>query len=87
MNGNRSKMEPGEKNNPTVYTRIYTAARVASGSTYGPTKLAVDNLNLANKTIKLIEKQLTANTISINQLSIELRVAGAPWVEGDEIPD
>ena len=87
MNGNRSKMEPGEKNNPTVYTRLYTAARVASGSTYGPTKLAVDNLNLANKTIKLIEKQLTANTISINQLSIELRVAGAPWVEGDEIPD
>ena len=87
MNGNRSKMEPGEKNNPTVYTRLYTAARVASGSTYGPTKLAVDNLNLANKTIKLIDKQLTANTISINQLSIELRMAGAPWVEGDEIPD
>ena len=87
MNGNRSKMEPGEKNNPTVYTRLYTAARVASGSTYGPTKLATDNLNLANKRIKLIEKQLAENTINIDDMSKELRKAGAPWVEGDELPD
>ena len=87
MNGNRSKMEPGEKNNPTVYTRLYTAARVASGSTYGPTKLATDNLNLANKRIKLIEKQLAENTINIDDMSKELLKAGAPWVEGDELPD
>jgi len=44
-------------------------------------------LNLANKKIQLIEKQLNANTRSINELSDELREAGAPWVEGDEIPD
>jgi len=87
MNGNRSKMEPGEKNDPTVFTRLYTAARIASGSTYGPTTLALDNLNLANKKIQLIEKQLNANTRLINELSDELRQAGAPWVEGDEIPD
>ena len=87
MNGNRSKMEPGEKRNPTVFTRLYTAARIASSSTYGPTTLALDNLNLANKKIRLIEKQLKSNTRTINQLSQELRQAGAPWVEGDVIPD
>jgi len=87
MNGNRSKMEPGEKRNPTVFTRLYTAARIASSSTYGPTTLALDNLNLANKKIRLIEKQLKSNTRSIDQLSQELRQAGAPWVEGDAIPD
>ena len=87
LNGNRSKNEPGEKNNPTVYTRLYTAARIASGSTYGPTKLALDNLALANKKIIIIEKQLTANNQMIIDLSYELREAGAPWVEGDEIPD
>ena len=87
MNGNRSKMEPGEKRNPTVFTRLYTAARIASSSTYGPTTLALDNLNLANKKIRLIEKQLKSNTRSIDQLSQELRQVGAPWVEGDAIPD
>ena len=87
LNGNRSKNEPGEKNNPTVYTRLYTAARIASGSTYGPTTLAIDNLSLANKRIDLIEKQLTANNQMIIDLSYELRQAGAPWVEGDELPD
>ena len=87
LSGNRSKNEPGEKNNPTVYTRLYTAARIASGSTYGPTKLALDNLALANKRIVLIEKQLTANNQMIIDLSYELRQAGAPWVEGDNIPD
>ena len=87
LSGNRSKNEPGEKNNPTVYTRLYTAARIASGSTYGPTKLALDNLALANKRIGLIEKQLTANNQMIVDLSYELRQAGAPWVEGDNIPD
>ena len=87
LNGNRSKNEPGEKNNPTVYTRLYTAARIASGSTYGPTTLALDNLSLANKRIDLIEKQLTANNQMIIDLSYELRQAGAPWVEGDELPD
>ena len=35
----------------------------------------------------MIEKQLTANNQMIIDLSYELRQAGAPWVEGDEIPD
>jgi len=86
LSGNRSKMEPGEKNNPTVGNRLFVVQRVIEYSTYGPTATAVENLSLAQKALDNIHSQLNQNKIDLDALSRRLTKAGAPWVEGDRIP-
>jgi hypothetical protein len=86
LSGNRSKMEPGEKNNPTVGNRLFVVQRVIEYSTYGPTATAVENLALAQKGLDNIYSQLNQNKMDLDALSRRLTKAGAPWVEGDQIP-
>jgi hypothetical protein len=45
------KDQIGEKNNPTVQSRLFDISRVVSGSTYGPTKSARENLRIVQKTL------------------------------------
>ena len=86
LSGNRSKMEPGEKNNPTVGSRLNVVQRVIEYSTYGPTATAVENLALAQKGLDNISIQLNQNRMDLDALSHRLTKSGAPWVEGDKIP-
>ena len=86
LSGNRSKMEPGEKNNPTVGNRLFVVQRVIEYSTYGPTATAVENLALAQEALDNIYSQLNQNKMDLDALSRRLTKAGAPWVEGDRIP-
>ena len=66
--GNESKKEIGEKNKPTLFNRIRVASQGLSSS-YGPTKLHMESLDMArlmNEEIKpLIEKFISKEVTSL----------------------
>ena len=87
MNGDDTKGEIGERSNPTPGD-AGRLGRVALGNTYGPTashistfKRAVDQL----AQIKIDIAKVTNETIPT--LEKELKVAGAPWIEGQGLID
>ena len=84
--GNRSKMGPGEKNNPTVGDRLFVVQRVIEYSTYGPTETALETLELVQKDLDKIENQLNQNNKDLDALARRLEKAGGPWIEGTPIP-
>ena len=88
MNGNRSKRKVGEKRNPTIISRLGFAMSGTANSTYGPTPTHKKSFDIANKQFKVLK--ITLDEILNNQmpkLEKQLIEAGAPWVEGQPIPD
>ena len=64
--GNESKTEIGEKNTPTLFNRIRVASQGLSSS-YGPTKLHMESLDMArlmNEEIKLLVKNLISKEVT-----------------------
>ena len=86
LNGNRSKMQPGEKTNPTATSRLAVVHRTIEYSTYGPTKTAIENLLLAAIGLDKIQSQLKQNNNDIESLLRRMENAGSPWIEGAPIP-
>ena len=86
LSGNRSKMGPGEKTNPTVSDRLFVVQRVIEYSTYGPTETALETLELVQKDLDKIENQLNQNNKDLDALARRLEKAGGPWIEGTPIP-
>jgi hypothetical protein len=86
LNGNRSKMQPGEKTNPTATSRLAVVHRIIEYSTYGPTKTALENLSLAKIGLDKIQTQLNQNSKDLNSLLRRMEKAGSPWIEGAPIP-
>jgi photosystem II stability/assembly factor-like uncharacterized protein len=88
MNGNRSKKQVGEKSNPTVEDRLEVAMLGTFLSTYGPTPThrrsleigAAQFRELKIKLEKIINRELP-------KLEQQLRDTGAPWLEGQPLPD
>ena len=88
MNGNRSKTKVGEKNNPTIVSRLNVAAFGSFGSTYGPTETLRRSLEIAGEEFRAVKVEL--DIIINDRLPILERAmidAGAPWMEGQPIPD
>jgi hypothetical protein len=86
LNGNRSKMQPGEKTNPTATSRLAVVHRIIEYSTYGPTETALENLSLAGIGLDKIQTQLNQNAKALNSLLRRMEKAGSPWIEGAPIP-
>ncbi len=86
LNGNRSKGQVGEIGPPTISGRVGVAA-MASQSTYGPSEMARENLDMAKKQLETMmgEMDEVLNT-RIPSLEQALQEAGAPWVEGLPLP-
>lgn len=86
INGSSAKEEIGERNKPSFQSRMYTSYRGLSTS-YGPTQTHRDALTLAQKefeTAKISLKQITDKIPSIEK---RLQSMGAPWIEGQDIPE
>ena len=83
--GNRSKQEPGEKNNPTVGDRLFAVSRGIDHSTYGPTASHKASLKIAQDQIATIQNGLKMAQDKISALVKEMKKQGAPWIEGEEI--
>jgi hypothetical protein len=86
VEGNKSVESIGERTAPTMQSRLFVAYRGAS-TTYGPTKLHKDNLQLAAAEMGGIEAELERiSETAIPQLEQALINAGAPWIEGAALP-
>jgi len=83
-NGQSSKQELGEKQDPTPRTRL-NAAYGGINSNYGPTELHKQSLKLGKRELEPIQsglKKISGELIP--ELEKALREAGAPWIEGQE---
>ena len=86
--GNKSKNEIGEKNNPTVMSRLNVASMGVQNSTYGPTPTHIKSLDIAKSEFKEIKAELANITdTQIPELEKQLIEAGTPWMEGQKIPE
>ena len=88
MNGNRSKNEVGEKNNPTISSRLRMASSGTFGSTYGPTETLKRSLEIAGSQFVELKKELD-NILNVIMPAFEKALidAGAPWIVGQPIPE
>lgn len=87
LSGQKAKREVGEKTSPTIYSRYYFASSGA-GNSYGPTQAQLESLELAKKLTKQLKSDLDGvKDNRIPKLEAKLIEAGAPWIEGQEIPD
>lgn len=88
LRGNRSKSTIGEKNNPSLFTRTSFANSAFTSSTYGPTPAQKRSLELASDEFNKLKADLDIIVkTEIPQLESELEKAGAPWFEGQPIPE
>lgn len=81
--GNESKMEIGEKNPPSLYNRIRVASQGLSSS-YGPTKLHLESLDIARQ-MNVEIKFLFDNKMSkeLNSLENKIKTSGGPVIIED----
>ncbi|NNJ87975.1 MAG: glycosyl hydrolase [Eudoraea sp.] len=85
LEGNQSKEEIGERSKPSVGSHLSVARRGMS-TTYGPTSLHKENLNIAKGMLSGLYNEIRtmANT-TIPQLENELKAMGAPYIIGQGI--
>ena len=86
LNGNRSKQQVGEKSSPTIGDRLFAVNRGITLSTYGPTETHKTMLKIAQQEISEIQLELAGKLSKMQELEKALSDAGAPWVEGGELP-
>lgn len=83
LNGNHSRDEIGEKNNPTVKSRLNAASNGVQNSTYGPTETAQRSLEIAEQEYDVLKKELdTILKEKIPAMETQLEQAGAPEIKG-----
>jgi hypothetical protein len=88
LNGNRSKQSVGEKSPPTINQRLNFAAGATRNSTYGPTPNIRHSFEIAQK--QFVEIKAVLEDILDRRMPVvekALREAGAPWMEGQPIPE
>ncbi len=84
LHGSPSREEVGEKQPPGPANRISVATRGLS-TTYGPTPLHRENLELGLKELQPVKDELDVLFEEvIPALEQDLREAGAPWIEGQQ---
>jgi len=88
LNGNRSKQEIGEKDKHTIRDHLSFVITGTSYSTYGPTPSHEKSLTIIRSSLGDIKSKLEKiRNEDIPAIGKELLDAGAPWIEGQEIPD
>jgi len=85
--GNRAKRQVGEKMKPTAGDRLSSVRLGMVQSTYGPTATHRQALSIASDQLRQARKDLEAARLEANALGQRLLEAGAPWVEGNPLPE
>jgi hypothetical protein len=86
INGSKVKAEIGEVDGSTIDSRLGTARRGLS-TTYGPTAMHQENLDIAKSELMEIESELDQITrTEIPKLERALQASGAPWIAGQALP-
>jgi hypothetical protein len=87
LNGNRAKRQVGEKTRPTIESRLLSVELGVVQSTYGPTVTHRKSLDIVSAQLRQIRKDLTKARAEAAVLGDDLLRAGAPWVEGNPLPE
>jgi hypothetical protein len=88
LNGNRARQNVGENTNPTVSQRLWFAMGGTRNSLYGPTPNHRRSLEIATEQFVELKKSLQIILDQkIPDMEKALEEAGAPWLEGQPIPD
>lgn len=87
LNGLAAKREIGEKTKPTIGSRLAAISRGVYRSTYGPTETDRDGLAIVNTQLSDVQEQLVKLQADLTSLGKTLIDAGAPWVEGEALPE
>ncbi|MFN8320959.1 MAG: glycosyl hydrolase [Saprospiraceae bacterium] len=82
LNGLPARNQMGEKNNPTIGSRIFDVIRGVSQATYGPTQTHRKLLEIIHKDVKRNSDLLSTQNDQLKKLAKELYEAGGPFVEG-----
>jgi len=83
-----SKQRVGEKTKPTINNRLRFAMSGTRLSTYGPTPTLERSLAIAKSQFAELKLQLDEIlNVRLPAMEKALREAGAPWVEGQPIPE
>jgi len=87
INGSDARDEIGERNNPTVSSRMFVAMR-GLATIYGPTANHIESLSIAENEFEKVKTELE-NIIGndIPRIEKQLIDMGAPYIEGQAIPD
>jgi hypothetical protein len=88
MNANRSKRQVGEKRAPTFKDRLNFTTSSIRYSTYGPTPSQERSLKIAKQEFETFKTELDDVVLQqLPALEKDIQTAGAPWLEGQEIPE
>jgi photosystem II stability/assembly factor-like uncharacterized protein len=87
FNGNKAKLEIGEKTDPTIRSRMNVAMSGAR-TTYGPTPMHKRSLEIAKSEYEVFRAELAdIHDRRIPEIEKLMTEAGAPWMEGQPIPE
>jgi len=85
--GNRAKREVGEKTRPNIASRLNAVELGVYHSTYGPTATLEMTLDIVADQLQQVKIDLTKARAGAAALGTDLIEAGAPWVEGNPLPE
>ena len=80
LNGNKSKKDVMEKDNPTISNRISIAMRGFSGNSYGPTKTQINSFEIAKKQWNRIKPRILNFIESVENKIQFLESKGSPKI-------
>jgi len=86
--GSKSKRQVGQKNDPTISSRIWNAIGGIQNNTYGPTQTQRKSLEIAKTEFTEVRKEI--EVIANDKIPVIEKIlikAGAPWIEGQPIPE
>ncbi len=86
--GSKSKREVGQKNNPTISNRLWNAYGGAQNLSYGPTQTQRNSYDIAKEEFSKVKSELEEIVNNqIPELEKQAIKMGAPWIEGQPIPE
>ena len=80
IGGSESKKEVGEKDNLTIYDRLWSARGGWYSNSYGPTALHMRSYDIAKKMLVRLEPEISDYLSKVDQVGKILEEAGAPIV-------
>ncbi|MEQ3652635.1 MAG: glycosyl hydrolase [Glaciecola sp.] len=87
VSGNAAKNQIGEKNPPSINSRLFVAIFGTSFSTYGPTPTHIRSMEIAEEEYAVLKGEFESLlTNDVRKFEAALQASGAPWVEGMPIP-
>jgi hypothetical protein len=85
--GSRARRQVGERTGPTIESRLSSVELGVVQSTYGPTATHRMSLEIVSSQLRQIKMDLATARAEAAVLGDDLLRAGAPWVEGNPLPE